>query len=1062
MYFTQDDYRKIEQWLSKNSVKDTEFNEAITPFNGNETVAIVQNGHNAKASISDIVKQMFLLGVSDFLNVTDKYGEKYITLTDAIRLIPYMSRKIGQVITFLNTEGNWELYQFQGESLLQWNNNTLWVDLLAEIAAKVNVVPDEEDITGIRSGDKTVIKFKDKQYNPDEFSGLGRVYLRKNIVDVEDDLGQTKRMNLLQQSMLSKENTIYIIQYDYDLNGQEITIPENCVLQFEGGSLSNGIIIFNNTYIISNGTSFININCSGLLSNKQLNLSIFYTNNNDYSNCIQTLVNSCDKVIVDITDIYCKEVTINKDIEIDGLSNTINLTQIDGVRSNYYNVFNSIEDGIHIYIKNISVNGTFEDNINIDSDYNKSIFQFENPYSVTIDNCSFKGIISKQVKGSLYGNIITVINSCNVEIRNSYFESNGGYENIALNNVTNKKPTTFTISNNIFKDYNNGFSVFNCWAGNKGNVIFESNKLINCFYYGSLLNIYGETLYIANNTIIDCMSSSVFDFTEDGSWVARNIIFKNNTIKLLDEAEVYNYSTLSKEVISGGIGLKIEAETFEICNNIIEAQVCMQILHAVKYLDNEDGYFYSGNFSPNKVCNIYNNILNYNKFRNNKNIVSFACGVYASVPNPSLMDVILNVNIHDNYFYSGYSSQNSSGKEFRQLPIFIYSAKNIKINNNTFEDCIGQNRSVYGNLIEIQSYIYDREYTNEKLVRFYQIESLEINNNIINLKNQLSRYYLLYFYSRNFSTYKPTFINILNTRVCNNISDSSFLLLQGSKENWFNCSLNYLILKGNNKSFISSLSVSYPNIFNIDTDNNLGDIKLPFIKRGQFYNNDYLALSNGIITYNKQEQGAINQFDVLKCDSGYFMALTSGELLDTNLQICNNIGIDIIYKDDIYFLYLGNSPSHLLPINVSDVVSSYNDSIKEPKKTLRGALKYDTDSRQVYIDLSTISSSQQLNFEGKTIGVLQGSTETRPNNLNSSFDVGYKYYDTTLNKPIWWNGTKWIDSNGSVVNITKGTTEQRPTLQSIDEGFEYYDSTLKKKILWNGSEWTNLDGTPLE
>lgn len=45
--------------------------------------------------------------------------------------------------------------------------------------------------------------------------------------------------------------------------------------------------------------------------------------------------------------------------------------------------------------------------------------------------------------------------------------------------------------------------------------------------------------------------------------------------------------------------------------------------------------------------------------------------------------------------------------------------------------------------------------------------------------------------------------------------------------------------------------------------------------------------------------------------------------------------------------------------------------------------------------------------------------------------------------------------------INKGITDGRPTLISSDEGFEYYDSTLKKKILWNGTEWVNLDGTPL-
>lgn len=49
-----------------------------------------------------------------------------------------------------------------------------------------------------------------------------------------------------------------------------------------------------------------------------------------------------------------------------------------------------------------------------------------------------------------------------------------------------------------------------------------------------------------------------------------------------------------------------------------------------------------------------------------------------------------------------------------------------------------------------------------------------------------------------------------------------------------------------------------------------------------------------------------------------------------------------------------------------------------------------------------------------------------------------------------------------VNNLTsKGDTDSRPTLANIDEGFEYYDTTLKKKILWNGTNWVNLDGTEL-
>lgn len=249
MFFTQEDYRKIEKWLLANSVKDTEFAGASLPLKGNETVAFVQNGKNVNVLLKDLIEQIFLLGVSDFLNVTDKYGESRISLTQAIQLIPYKSRKIGQVITFLDEDGEWKLFQFQGERVNQWNNATLWVDLIERIQG-ISII-DSEDITAtVDNLNQTSLTFADKNYNTTDYSGLGRVYLRKNIQSVVNpNTGITYSTNLLTQDMLSKENTIYIIQYDYSLNYQTITIPEGCVLQFEGGSISTGTLSGNNTII---------------------------------------------------------------------------------------------------------------------------------------------------------------------------------------------------------------------------------------------------------------------------------------------------------------------------------------------------------------------------------------------------------------------------------------------------------------------------------------------------------------------------------------------------------------------------------------------------------------------------------------------------------------------------------------------------------------------------------------------------------------------------------------------------------------------------------------------
>lgn len=46
------------------------------------------------------------------------------------------------------------------------------------------------------------------------------------------------------------------------------------------------------------------------------------------------------------------------------------------------------------------------------------------------------------------------------------------------------------------------------------------------------------------------------------------------------------------------------------------------------------------------------------------------------------------------------------------------------------------------------------------------------------------------------------------------------------------------------------------------------------------------------------------------------------------------------------------------------------------------------------------------------------------------------------------------------IPVSRSTTEARPTVH-LTEGRIHYDSTLKKCILWNGTAWVNLDGTAL-
>lgn len=94
----------------------------------------------------------------------------------------------------------------------------------------------------------------------------------------------------------------------------------------------------------------------------------------------------------------------------------------------------------------------------------------------------------------------------------------------------------------------------------------------------------------------------------------------------------------------------------------------------------------------------------------------------------------------------------------------------------------------------------------------------------------------------------------------------------------------------------------------------------------------------------------------------------------------------------------------------------------------------------------------KVNFEKKI-----GTTENRPTHFLYN---GYEYYDTTLEKKILWNGTAWVNLDGSSFDIKKsGTTDERPS--NVEIGFIYKDTTLNKLIIWNGSSWVNMDGTVL-
>lgn len=80
--------------------------------------------------------------------------------------------------------------------------------------------------------------------------------------------------------------------------------------------------------------------------------------------------------------------------------------------------------------------------------------------------------------------------------------------------------------------------------------------------------------------------------------------------------------------------------------------------------------------------------------------------------------------------------------------------------------------------------------------------------------------------------------------------------------------------------------------------------------------------------------------------------------------------------------------------------------------------------------------------------------------------LGTYTYDLNLHRPKFAgvntdNTITYYDAYGYTYSRVKGSTDQRPSLTNTDAGFQFYDNVLKKTILWNGTAWVNLDGTAL-
>lgn len=231
-----------------------------------------ENFEEVNSDLDKVEKRLDYIPKESFLSARPAGFKPDIDLTPEITVDRAWRDHEGNVIrdTYITRRGlRNEIIDITNQQVTDLKPGSVDPDDLSEATKQlignksITNLPDEEDITVT---DNQTLKLKDKEYAPKDYSGMGRVYLRKHYVN---------GVNTLTQHMMRKPNTIYIIQYDYCLAGQTIEVPENCVLKFQGGSLRNGIVILNGTSLMEDGSRiFDNITLSGIL-NGNLSCTMF-------------------------------------------------------------------------------------------------------------------------------------------------------------------------------------------------------------------------------------------------------------------------------------------------------------------------------------------------------------------------------------------------------------------------------------------------------------------------------------------------------------------------------------------------------------------------------------------------------------------------------------------------------------------------------------------------------------------------------------------------------------------------------------------------------------------
>jgi len=541
----------------------------------------------------------------------------------------------------------------------------------------------------------------------------------------------------LTQNMLNKSNSIYVIRYDFDLQQESITIPEKCILLFEGGSLQNGTLIGSNTQIVaSKSFIFRLITIHGTWNVPEITSEWFYdvTSNNGIKN-VFALQNDdvFNRIVIEpggylVSASKEKESVINLTSNTDLILNGTIRLQPNGFQSCYI---------VYVYNKhhiNISGSGTIvgdkDTHTGTEGQWGHGIYvigQFITIKDIFVKDCwgdcicigksttqefDIKQIIVDNCKldnGRRQG--LSITHGENIIIRNCYITNIGGHNPQAGIDI---EPNSENYAYNVYiencriDDCKIGIVIYGRSHYSKS-CISINNCYIKCQYRAFAVNGISTVVNITNcevYTRFHAVDANTIDGAQDNV-----ILFENNIIKQQFEE--------GDDPSSDARGCVIYAIKGDYCfkhNSIIGSYPIFRFGSGRKYIEDNDiecsTLFY--NYSVNHV------IISKNRINGNVTLP----GIYTKLENNTINGFLKSTEVDSEAGsiirgnYISHPEENNEPVTFSRR-VMLEDNTLINVSIKMSEGSICNNRFTYNShfsQVGVLLNVADTEFTNNTVI----------------------------------------------------------------------------------------------------------------------------------------------------------------------------------------------------------------------------------------------------------------------------------------------------------------------------------------------------------